>query len=107
VQATQQEVAHHRRSAQADFYQVEPERLTRPGFRRLACTTSSATSTVTLTLSNGCSPGSATPIRAQRPTLLRHNIACLDWSVAKGGFLGAYRWGGESAIDAAKFVRTG
>jgi hypothetical protein len=46
-------------------------------------------------------------MRAARPELLRQNIACLDWSVAKGGFLGAYRWDGESALDAAKFVRTG
>ena len=45
-------------------------------------------------------------LRAQRPTLLRHNIACLDWSVAKGGFLCAYRWDGESVLDADKFVWT-
>lgn len=45
-------------------------------------------------------------LRGSRPTLLRGNVACLDWSVAKGGFLCAYRWDGERALDAGKFVRT-
>lgn len=39
-----------------------------------------------------------------RPELLRHNVACLDWSVAKGGFLCAYRWDGERTLDQGKFV---
>ena len=39
-----------------------------------------------------------------RPTLLRHNVACLDWSVAKGGFLCAYRWDGEPVLDEKHFV---
>ena len=39
-----------------------------------------------------------------RPTLLRHNVACLDWSVAKGGFLCAYRWDGEQVLDEKHFV---
>ncbi len=43
-------------------------------------------------------------MRAEQPELLRHNIACLDWSVAKGGFLCAYRWDGEQKLDAMKFV---
>jgi hypothetical protein len=30
--------------------------------------------------------------------------ACLDWSVAKGGPLVAYRWSGESVLDAANLV---
>ena len=30
--------------------------------------------------------------------------ACLDWSVAKGGPLVAYRWSGESILDAANLV---
>ena len=30
--------------------------------------------------------------------------ACVDWSVAKGGFLCAYRWDGEQTLDAGKFV---
>ena len=38
------------------------------------------------------------------PELLRHNIACVDWSVAKGGFLCAYRWDGEQELDGGKFV---
>jgi len=31
-------------------------------------------------------------LSAQRPELLADNVACLDFSVAKGGFLCAYRW---------------
>lgn len=45
-------------------------------------------------------------MRGERPELLRRNIACVDWSVAKGGFLCAYRWDGERNLDAAKFVWT-
>ncbi|MFM8496907.1 MAG: metallophosphoesterase [Planctomycetia bacterium] len=45
-------------------------------------------------------------MRAQRPALLRGNIACVDWSVAKGGFLCAYRWDGERELDAEKFLWT-
>ncbi|MBL6714559.1 MAG: metallophosphoesterase [Pirellulales bacterium] len=40
------------------------------------------------------------------PTLLRDNVACLDWSVAKGGFLCSYRWDGEQTLSAEKFVWT-
>jgi hypothetical protein len=43
-------------------------------------------------------------MRAEHPQLLRQNIACVDWSVAKGGFLCAYRWDGEQELDAMKFV---
>lgn len=32
------------------------------------------------------------------------NIACLDYSVAKGGRLTAYRWDGEGSLDTGKFV---
>jgi len=32
------------------------------------------------------------------------NIVCLDYSVAKGGPLVAYRWDGEAVIDRGKFV---
>lgn len=39
-----------------------------------------------------------------RPDLLRSNVACLDWSVAKAGFLCGYRWDGEQQLDPAKFV---
>jgi len=45
-------------------------------------------------------------MQGPRPELLRRNIACVDWSVAKGGFLCAYRWDGERALDAGKFVWT-
>ena len=41
-----------------------------------------------------------------RPELLRQNVACVDWSVAKGGFLCAYQWDGERELDVGKFVRT-
>ena len=43
-------------------------------------------------------------LKGIRPELLRHNIACVDWSVAKGGFLCAYRWDGERELDSGKFV---
>jgi hypothetical protein len=45
-------------------------------------------------------------LNGSRPELLRQNIACVDWSVAKGGFLCAYRWNGEQELDAGKFVWT-
>ena len=35
---------------------------------------------------------------------LTERVACLDWSVAKGGRLVAYRWDGEQKIDNDKFV---
>jgi hypothetical protein len=43
-------------------------------------------------------------MKAPRPELLRRNIACVDWSVAKGGFLCAYRWDGEQELDGGNFV---
>ncbi len=43
-------------------------------------------------------------LKGSRPELLRQNIACVDWSVAKGGFLCAYRWDGEQELDDGKFV---
>jgi hypothetical protein len=45
-------------------------------------------------------------LSGSRPELLRQNVACVDWSVAKGGFLCAYRWDGEQQLDAGKFVWT-
>ena len=39
-----------------------------------------------------------------RPGSLAANVACLDYSVAKGGRLCAYRWDGESVLDDDKFV---
>lgn len=43
-------------------------------------------------------------MQGARPTLLRPNISCVDWSVAKGGFLCAYRWDGEHVLEAQKFA---
>jgi hypothetical protein len=42
-----------------------------------------------------------------RPAPMSAKVACLDWSAAKDGPLVAYRWDGESVIDAAKFVAVG
>jgi len=38
------------------------------------------------------------------PMLFRHNVCCLDYSVAKEGPLVAYRFDGEQQLDASKFV---
>ncbi|XZE17516.1 metallophosphoesterase [Pirellulaceae bacterium SH449] len=38
-----------------------------------------------------------------RPAPLAPNVACTDFSVAKGGKLVAYRWDGESILDKEKF----
>ncbi len=38
------------------------------------------------------------------PQLLTPNACCLDYSVAKGGVLTAYRFDGEEALDAGKLV---
>ena len=46
-------------------------------------------------------------LRGERPTLLAPNVACVDWSVAKGGFLSAYRWDGEQTLDDGRFVWVG
>jgi Calcineurin-like phosphoesterase len=43
-------------------------------------------------------------LSAQRPEILAENVACLDFSVAKGGFLCAYRWQGEQKLDNEHFV---
>jgi hypothetical protein len=45
-------------------------------------------------------------LKGDRPELLRQNVACVDWSVAKGGFLCAYRWDGEQMLDGRGFVWT-
>ena len=37
------------------------------------------------------------------PAPTRSNLACLDYGTGKGGFLCAYRWDGETAIDPEKF----
>ena len=41
-----------------------------------------------------------------RPMPAAPNVAILDYSVAKGGFLTAYRWSGEQELDARNFVAT-
>jgi putative SOS response-associated peptidase YedK len=43
-------------------------------------------------------------LTATRPALLAENVACLDYSVAKGGFLCAYRSEGERKLTDGKFV---
>jgi Calcineurin-like phosphoesterase len=43
-------------------------------------------------------------LSAQRPELLADNVACLDYSVAKDGFLCAYRWQGEQKLSNENFV---
>ncbi len=43
-------------------------------------------------------------MRGDRPSRLARNVACLDWSVARGGPIVAYRFDGEAEIDDAKFV---
>jgi hypothetical protein len=56
-------------------------------------------------------PESAKPVfvghywlTGRRPELLAPNVACLDYSVAKGGFLCAYRWNGEQILSNENFV---
>ena len=46
-------------------------------------------------------------LSAPRPEILADNVACLDYSVAKGGFLCAYRWHGEQKLSNDNFVWTG
>ena len=46
-------------------------------------------------------------LAGEKPELLADNVACLDWSVARGGFLCAYRWDGEQKLSTDKFVVTG
>jgi hypothetical protein len=43
-------------------------------------------------------------LRGERPSLLAPNVACVDWSVAKDGFLCAYHWDDGQALDAGRFV---
>jgi hypothetical protein len=40
------------------------------------------------------------------PQLLSKKIACVDYSAGKGGPLCAYRWDGESSLDAGHFIST-
>jgi hypothetical protein len=43
-------------------------------------------------------------LSASKPEILADNVACLDYSVAKGGFLCAYRWQGEQRLSNDHFV---
>lgn len=43
-------------------------------------------------------------LRAEHPTILASNVACLDYSVAKQGFLCAYRWAGEQLLSNDHFA---
>jgi hypothetical protein len=43
-------------------------------------------------------------LSADRPEVLADNVACLDFSVAKRGFLCAYRWNGEQKLSNENFV---
>jgi len=40
----------------------------------------------------------------QAPSLLAPNVACLDWSVARGGRLVAYRWDGERTLEPSRLA---
>ena len=58
-------------------------------------------------------PSSAPPVfighyglRGPAPSLLATNVACVDWGVASGGYLCAYRWDGERQLNPEKFVHT-
>ena len=43
-------------------------------------------------------------LSGSQPELLADNVACVDYSVAKGGFLCAYRWHGEQKLNSTNFV---
>jgi hypothetical protein len=43
-------------------------------------------------------------LSAQAPELLTENVPCLDYSVAKDGFLCAYQWNGEQMLSNDNFV---
>lgn len=45
--------------------------------------------------------------RAEKPSALTPTVACLDYSVASGGFLAAYSWAGERELVADHFYRAG
>ena len=43
-------------------------------------------------------------LSGSKPSKLTNNIACLDYSIAKKGFLCAYRWNGEKKLNNKHFV---
>lgn len=44
-------------------------------------------------------------LKAEQPSRLAHNVACLDYSVARNGALVAYRFDGEQELSDDKFVQ--
>ena len=53
------------------------------------------------------SPSVSLTRTVRRPEVLAGNMACLDYSVAKDGFLCAYRWHGERKLSNENFVWAG
>ncbi len=43
-------------------------------------------------------------VMSEEPKPILPNLACLDYGMAKGGRLVAYRWDGEVALDDSKFI---
>ena len=43
-------------------------------------------------------------LKDKKPILQQKNVCCLDFSIAKGGILTAYRWDGERELDVNKFL---
>ncbi|MFQ3242093.1 MAG: hypothetical protein ACI9JZ_001785 [Lentimonas sp.] len=43
-------------------------------------------------------------VMEDQPGPILDNLACLDYGMAKGGLLTAYRWDGEAKLDASKFI---
>lgn len=46
-------------------------------------------------------------LAGEHPKILADNVACVDYSVAKGGFLCAYRWQGEQKLTNDHFAWVG
>ena len=46
-------------------------------------------------------------LSGKQPELLARNVACVDYSVAKGGYLCAYRWNGELCLSNENFIWAG
>jgi len=45
-------------------------------------------------------------LKGETPVLQASNVACLDYSVAKGGSLVGYRWKGERSLEKSNFICT-
>ncbi|MEJ7594959.1 MAG: metallophosphoesterase [Planctomycetaceae bacterium] len=46
-------------------------------------------------------------LSGKQPELLARNVACVDYSVARGGYLCAYRWNGEQQLSRSNFFWVG